>query len=50
MENSQIQDQLDLTKKLQMTQEFKKLQDEEDVQENEALKAQMELEIAQAQI
>lgn len=31
-----------------MTKEFKDLQDEEDRQENEALKAQMELEIAQA--
>lgn len=39
-----------MQKKLQMTSEFKKLQDEEDMQENEALKAQMDLEIAQAQI
>lgn len=50
MENGNIQDAIDMQKKLQMTKEFKELEDEEDRQESEALKAQMELDIAQAQI
>jgi hypothetical protein len=50
MENGNIQDAVDMQKKLQMTKEFKELEDEEDRQESEALKAQMELDIAQAQI
>jgi hypothetical protein len=39
MEKSNIQDQIDMQKKMLMTKEFKELQDEEDRQENEALKA-----------
>ena len=46
MEKGQLQEQMDMHKKLQMESEFKKLQDEEDFQENEALKAQADLEIA----
>lgn len=50
MEKGTILEQLDFQKKLQMSKDFRDLHDEDDVEESEALKAQMELEIAQTQI